>query len=136
MMIDHSHKCCRFGRLALKTALNSTLDQLQVGFDQSIDRQFGPMRRALAGPDEDALAAKPLAELRAYAAEHPQSYAAHLALGRALLNDKALDDAAQVLQRAATLLPMARGDGSPYAKPKPGGSAAGRALRISCHSPI
>ena len=100
---------------ALRSALNSTLDQLQVGFDQSIDRQFGAMRRALAGPDEDALAAKPLAELRTYAAEHPQSYAAHLALGRALLNDKALDDAAQVLQRAASLLPMARGDGSPYA---------------------
>ena len=100
---------------ALKAALNTTLDQLQAGFDQSIDRQFGPMRRALAGPDEDELAAKPLPELRIYAAEHPQSYVAHIALGRALMKDTAWDEARQALQRAATLVPTARGDRSPHA---------------------
>ena len=36
---------------ALKAALNTDFDQLQVGFDQSVDRTFGPLRRALAGPD-------------------------------------------------------------------------------------
>jgi tetratricopeptide (TPR) repeat protein len=100
---------------ALKEALNASLDQLQAGFDQSIDRQFAPLRRALAGPDEDALAAKPLPELRAYVADHPQSYPAHMALGRALLKGAALDDAAQAFQRAAVLVPTARGDRSPYA---------------------
>jgi tetratricopeptide (TPR) repeat protein len=99
----------------LKTGLNATLDQLQAGFDQSLDRQFGPMRRALAGPDEDALAAKPAAELRRYVAEHPQSYPGHAALGRVLMKEGALDEAVEALQRAATLVPTARGDDSPHA---------------------
>src|SRR5207247_1208061 len=33
---------------ALKRALNTDFDQLQTGFDQSMDRQFGGLRRAIA----------------------------------------------------------------------------------------
>src|SRR6476646_8635440 len=34
---------------ALKTALNTDFDQLQVGYDQSIEKTFGSMRRAFDG---------------------------------------------------------------------------------------
>ncbi|PYR24741.1 MAG: hypothetical protein DMF92_22000 [Acidobacteria bacterium] len=37
---------------ALKTALNTDFDRLQIGFDQSVERTFGSMRRAFAGDDE------------------------------------------------------------------------------------
>src|SRR5262249_28672739 len=33
---------------ALKTALNTSFDRMQAGFDQSVEKQFGDMRRALA----------------------------------------------------------------------------------------
>src|SRR5207302_7622250 len=58
---------------ALKTTLNTNFDQLQAGFDQSLDRVFGPMRRALAsdsgipgttGVNDQALASMPLDKLR------------------------------------------------------------------------
>ncbi len=97
---------------ALKTALKTDFDQLQAGFDQSLDRRFGPLRRALAGPDEDTLSAKPLPDLRAYTAGYPQSYPAQMALGRAFLKDGVLDEAAQAFQRAANLVHVAP---TPYA---------------------
>ena len=100
---------------ALKSALDATIDQLQVGFDRSIDRQFSAMRRVLAGADAEALAGKPLLELRAHAAEHPQSYIGQMALAQALLKDASQDEAMQTLERAARLLPTARGDRSPHA---------------------
>src|SRR5262249_39569557 len=36
---------------ALKTTLDTGFDQLQAGFDQTIEKTFGSMRRALATPD-------------------------------------------------------------------------------------
>src|SRR5207245_10718268 len=55
---------------ALKAALNTDFDQLQAGFDQSMDRAFGALRRALAGPDEETLAAMPLQSLPASGHDH------------------------------------------------------------------
>jgi tetratricopeptide (TPR) repeat protein len=92
---------------ALKTTLKTDFDQLQSGFDQSLDRRFGALRRAVAGPNEETLSGKPLPELRAYAGEHAQSYPAQMALGRVLLKNGDLDAAAQSFHRAATLVPVA-----------------------------
>ena len=92
---------------ALKTALKTDFTQMQAGFDQSLDRRFGPLRRAIAGPDEQTLLAKPLPELKTYAAEHPPSYPAQMALGRLLMKSGDLDGAAQAFQRASALMPVA-----------------------------
>jgi tetratricopeptide (TPR) repeat protein len=113
---------------ALKTALNTNFDQLQTGFDQSLDRVFGPMRRALAsdsgipgtpGVNDQTLASMPLEKLRPYALEHPRSYRAQMALGRALATAGRpgdIDEAMQAFERAAGLIPSAHGKESPHAE--------------------
>lgn len=101
---------------ALKSALNTDFAQLQVGFDQALDRMFGNLERALAGPGEQTLRTMPPPALRAYAADHPRSYPVQLALGRALEKAGDVDDAVQAYERAANLVPIARGGNSPHAR--------------------
>jgi tetratricopeptide (TPR) repeat protein len=99
---------------ALKSALNSDLDSLQGGFDQTLDRMFGKLRQALQlpGKDED-LTKMPLETLRAYAAEHQGSYPAHVVLGTALRKANQIDEAVAAFERAAELVPIATGPDSP-----------------------
>jgi Tfp pilus assembly protein PilF len=102
---------------ALKSALDTDFDKLQASFDQFNDRMFGTIARALkAGAKDEELQMMPLSELRAYAAENPESFAGQLALGRALAKDHQLDEAQQAFERAAALVPVARGPGSPHAQ--------------------
>ena len=102
---------------ALKTALNTDFDNLQASFNQFNDRTFGSITRPLkAGAKDEDLQAMPLAGLRAYAAENPDSYAGQVALGRALLKEKQTDEAQKAFERAAVLVPVARGPGSPHAQ--------------------
>jgi tetratricopeptide (TPR) repeat protein len=100
---------------ALKVALDTDLDQLQVGFDQTVDRMFGTMRRALAVPEglEDLLK-MPTAAIRASADANPRSFPVQMALGRALRKDGQADEAMQAFERAAALVPAAGGEGSPH----------------------
>jgi cellulose synthase operon protein C len=99
----------------LKNALNIELDQMQAGFDQTVEKQFGDLRRAMAVPEGvDDLARMPTAMLRTLAAENPRSYPVQLSLGRALRKDGQLDEAMQAFERAAALAPVARGKGSPH----------------------
>jgi tetratricopeptide (TPR) repeat protein len=100
---------------ALKAALGTDFDQLQAGFDQALDRQFGDLRRAVAlPPGVGDLGRAPAAELRKVAADHPRSYPVQLALARALKRDGRIDEAVQAFERAAALVPLARGKGSPH----------------------
>jgi tetratricopeptide (TPR) repeat protein len=101
---------------ALKTALNTDFDQLQVGFDQSVERTFGSMRRAFAGEGDQKLAAMALPELKSYTAEHAGSYPAQMALGRALRKNAEPDEAMRAFERAAVLVPVATGLNSPHAQ--------------------
>ena len=101
---------------ALKTALNADFEQLQAGFDQSVERTFGSMRRAFAGEDDQKLAAMPLPELKSYAADHAGSYPAQMALGRALRKSAEPDEAMRAFERAASLVPVATGLNSPHAQ--------------------
>jgi len=102
---------------ALKSALDTDFDKLQASFNQFNDRMFGTIARALkAGAKDEELQTMPLPALRAYVAENPESFAGHLALGRALAKDHQLDEAQQVFERAAALVPVARGPGSPHAQ--------------------
>jgi tetratricopeptide (TPR) repeat protein len=99
----------------LKRELNTDLTQMQAGFDQTVERSFGALRRAMAVPDgaEDLLRAS-TAELEKFAADNPRSYPVQVALGRALKKDGRTDEAVQAFERAAALVPIARGTGSPY----------------------
>lgn len=95
---------------ALKAALNTSFTEMQAGFDQAMDRQFGNLRKAAAPlPDGLDLDALTLAGLRPVVASHPQSYAAQMALGAALRKALQFDEAMQVFERAAALVPIAPG---------------------------
>ncbi|HEY2905953.1 MAG TPA: tetratricopeptide repeat protein [Vicinamibacterales bacterium] len=101
---------------ALKTALNTDFDQLQVGFDQSLERMFGNLRRALATPADADLAHAPLERLRAMAGDNPRSYPVLTAYGLALRKAGQLDEAMTEFERAAALVPIASGSDSPHAQ--------------------
>jgi tetratricopeptide (TPR) repeat protein len=103
---------------ALKQALNTDFDSMQAGFDQTIERQFGPMRRAMVVPDgvpgDGDLLKASAADLRTLASENPRSYPVQIALAHALRKAGQLDEAMQAFERAAALVPVARGKGSPH----------------------
>ena len=102
---------------ALKSALGVDFDKLQATFDQFNDRLFGKITPALKGGAKDEeLQAMPLLALRAYASENPGNFAGQLALGRALRKEQQIDEAQQAFERAAALVPVARGPGSPHAQ--------------------
>jgi tetratricopeptide (TPR) repeat protein len=101
------------GDEALTKTLGASMEQLQASFDQSVETRFGELRRALRTVPNLDRQADP-ASLRAAAAEHPNSFQANLAYGRALASSK--DKAAfEPLSRAAALVPMAIGEDSPRA---------------------
>jgi tetratricopeptide (TPR) repeat protein len=105
------------GDAALTQALNTTFDDLQVGFDRKIDAEFGAIREALKVPGEDAELLKlPVGVLRALADKNPGSYPVQLALGHAQRKAGDEDEAMQAFERAAALLPLATGDDSPNAQ--------------------
>jgi tetratricopeptide (TPR) repeat protein len=102
---------------ALKSALNTDLDEMQAGFDQTLDRLFGKLRAALKIPDEKVdLPKMPLDQVRAYADQHQGSYPVQLVYATALRKAGQDDEALAVLERAAALAPMATGDDSPNAQ--------------------
>ncbi len=100
---------------ALKAALDTDFDQMQAGFDQTIERMFGAMRRAMAVPDgvEDLLK-MPAPALKTIAEANPRSFPVQMALGAALRKAGQADDARQAFERAAALVPLAGGPGSPH----------------------
>ena len=102
---------------ALKSALDTDFDKLQATFDQFNDRVFAKLRPALkATAKDEELQSMPLIALRAFASENPQSFVGQMALGRALLKEEQLDEAVQAFERAAALVPVARGAASPHAQ--------------------
>jgi tetratricopeptide (TPR) repeat protein len=102
---------------ALKSALDTDLDAMQAGFDQTLDRHFGKLRAALSIPDDDMeLSKMPAEQLKALAAQHPGSYPIQMFHAAALRKAQQDDEALVVLERAAALAPMATGDDSPNAQ--------------------
>jgi tetratricopeptide (TPR) repeat protein len=105
---------------ALESALNVDFENMQSGFDETVERMFGPMRRALAVPDnvpgDGDLLKTPLPALQELAKENPGSYPVLVAFGRGLRKAGQVDEAIKAFERAAELVPMARGNGSPHAE--------------------
>ena len=102
---------------ALKQAIGRDLDNLQASFDVALEERFGALRRALQSPEDlvpGPAAGERVATLRKLAAENPGSYGVQLALGLALHAAGELDEAVEVLERAAELVPMATGAESPH----------------------
>ncbi len=99
---------------ALKQALGRTIEQLQISFDQFLDKAFGPLLLALKQPELPAQGAT-AAELKALIEKHPQSFALHMMLGQALHKQGDADGAIAILERAAALVPVATGAASPHA---------------------
>ena len=104
------------GDAAVVNALGVSMEQLQGGFDKSVEQRFGSLRAALrSSPDvERALKAGEPQALAAAAKAHPGNFALQLAHGRALASakDRAAFDA---LEKAAGLVPVAIGVESPHA---------------------
>ena len=100
---------------ALKAALNTDLDQMQVGFDQTIERMFGSMRSAMAVPEgAEELMKMPAPALKTIAEANPRSFPVQMALGTSLRKAGQTDEAMQAFDRAAALVPAAGGPGSPH----------------------
>jgi tetratricopeptide (TPR) repeat protein len=100
---------------ALKAALNTDLDQMQTGFDQTIERMFGSMRRAMAVPEgAEELMKMPAPALKTLADANPRSFPVQMALGTALRKAGQTDEAMKAFERAAELVPAAGGPGSPH----------------------
>jgi tetratricopeptide (TPR) repeat protein len=100
---------------ALKAALGTDLDQMQSGFDQTIDRMFGAMRRAMALPEGvEEVMKMPATALKTVADANPRSFPVQMALGTALRKAGQVDEAMQAFERAAALVPLAGGPGSPH----------------------
>jgi tetratricopeptide (TPR) repeat protein len=101
---------------ALKSALNTDFSQMQSGFDETLERRFGALRRALSGSDEATVAKKPVEELKLMATAEPGSYRVQMALGRALRKAGDNDAAMAAFEKAAALVPVAHGGNSPHAQ--------------------
>ena len=101
------------GDAAIQEGLGVSIDQLQTTFDGAVDARFASIRSALRDQRENARG-QDVTALRAAAAATPGSYRAQLALGQALAEqgDKA---AFEPLEKAAALIPVAIGEGSPHA---------------------
>lgn len=103
------------GDAAVVKALGVSIDQLQDGYDKSVDQRFGGLRAALkASPEVERAVKEGGADaLKTAASANPGNFALQLAYGRALATAK--DRAAfDTLERAAGLIPVATGDESPH----------------------
>ncbi len=101
---------------AFVRALGGGLDTVQAGFSRSLDRRFGPLRRAVAPetplPPLEKASVEALKEL---ARQRPDSYDVQRALGTALQAAGDHEGARTSLNRAAELFPEATGSDSPHA---------------------
>jgi tetratricopeptide (TPR) repeat protein len=97
---------------AIQRVFKTDIDALQTSFEGYINERFGPLRRALSVPD-GFTPQQSLDALKAAAAQHPDSYAVQMALGRAL---RASDAAGAIaaFERASKLAPMITGAESAY----------------------
>ncbi len=69
---------------ALAKALDTSLAEMQAGFDRALDDEFGALKKAFAGVNPEQLQGVPLPVLRAQAAEHPGNYPVQMTLGHEL----------------------------------------------------
>jgi tetratricopeptide (TPR) repeat protein len=85
---------------------------MQAGFDQTIEKMFGTMRRAMVVPEGvEGLSKMPAPALKTLAEANPRSFPVQMALGVALRKAGQHDEAMQAFERAAALVPVS---GAPH----------------------
>ncbi len=97
---------------ALTQVFNTSFKELQATFDQKLDRDFGALQAVLQVP-EQPFQRLGVEDLVVLAAAHPRSYPVQLSYAHALRRAGQTDEAYEVFERAAELLPDATGDDSP-----------------------
>jgi tetratricopeptide (TPR) repeat protein len=96
---------------AIKDVFNTSLDEIQKGFDARLERDYRPLIAALKPP---TVKEKPtLEQLRALASENPDNFPVQMSLGRALADAGDAPAAIAAFEKAATLVPLASGDDNP-----------------------
>ena len=96
---------------ALKEVFNASIADIQKTFDEKLERDYGPLRKALKAPE---LKEKPTLEtLKTLATENPGSFPVQMSLAGALLQAGDHAGAIQAYERAAQLVPSATGDDNP-----------------------
>jgi tetratricopeptide (TPR) repeat protein len=98
---------------AIKKALGIDIDELQTGFDESLEKRYAAVRRALKAP-EGLKEEMSVDQLKALAAENPDNFAVHMALGGALAAGNP-DAAIAAFEKAAQIIPNVPGEDSPQA---------------------
>ena len=113
---------------ALTAALQTDIATLQSSFDGFVAKRFGAMRDAFATPDAvvEAIESNDVSAIRRAAEHNPGSYAAQLALGRALVSAGDQKEAASALERANGLGPETTGRRQPAGAAGASGRAGGR----------
>jgi len=98
---------------SIKKALGIDIDELQQGFDQSLEKRYSTLRRALKAPEgmkEDMT----VDQLKAIASANPDNFTAQMALGGALAASSP-DAAITAFEKAAQVIPNMPGEDSPQA---------------------
>ena len=102
---------------ALEATLHVDLAAMQTGFDETIEKKFGDMRRAMAMPEGvTQLGRLPLPELQGLAQQQPKTFPIQMALGMSLRKANQPDEAMHAFERAAALIPSAAGHDGPHAQ--------------------
>lgn len=99
---------------AIKKALGIDIDELQKGFDASLDKRYATLRRALKTPEELTKENLTADQVKAIADKNPDSFVAQMTAGQALAGGNP-DAAITYFEKAAALIPNAPGEDSPYA---------------------
>jgi tetratricopeptide (TPR) repeat protein len=98
---------------AIKKALGIDIDELQKGFDASLDTRYAKLRRALKAPEEmkPGITAE---QLKALASANPDSFPVQMALGETLAASD-VDGAIAAFEKAKAIIPNVPGEDSPQA---------------------
>ncbi|HWI20688.1 MAG TPA: peptidase MA family metallohydrolase, partial [Vicinamibacterales bacterium] len=99
---------------AIKKALGVDIDELQKGFDASLETRYAKLRRALATPEELKKENLSADQVKAIADRNPDSFVAQMTAGQALAGSNP-DQALTYFEKAAVLIPNAPGEDSPHA---------------------
>jgi tetratricopeptide (TPR) repeat protein len=96
---------------AIKNALGIDIDELQKGFDQSLEKRYSALRAALK-PPADLKEDMSVDALKVLAAGNPDSFQVQMALGSALAATNP-DAAIAAFEKAAQIIPNVPGEESP-----------------------
>jgi len=96
---------------AIKEAFNTTLDEIQKGFDAKLERDYRSLITALKPPTVKTPPS--LEQLRTLASDNPGNFPVQMSLGKALADAGDVPAAIAAFEKAAALVPSATGDDNP-----------------------